>query len=594
MAERPPFPKKETELRKQLDSCESMAEMRAAAPPLIKHNDLAGRPPIMMSPASSTFSSSFNPLLPFISASQLNIADQQYLQGSLLIPNPNPNSIGNPNPSTNASLSALSRITALASNSLNYHSNQTYDSKVGSCRFKKAEQSPTNLSATSRGLAERLPHSSAQPIKELHHQMQVDDLGLASSEDQMMTGQFGLLAAHAYSPWIISWPADDQYQETAEEGISYRVKNTGEENPTNPTAGSPQPPSLSIDRDRLFSPLASPPVSPPSQALDVPSSPSSSASELHNASSSFTPPPLSADNKNDTTNERGDATLQATAPTDNTPPLKKQRRKGQKRVREARVALLTKSEVEHLEDGYRWRKYGQKAVKNSPHPRSYYRCTNSKCFVKKRVERCSEDPSLVVTTYEGQHTHHSPALLRGSILSDPNYPNLYSTANVTFVPWQSSPINPNLNFPSTLAQGQLLRNQLPARSLPAPNVLQGFPHMTSTSLSFPMATPTSTLSHANLEKIAVQPHDEGRAQAGKDAVINSRHYDFMQAIDASQQQLSASLAQYAKSLVASATILAGPVQNCSAPFVDRGLLHDMLPVVHDPCMRNMSPPSSSS
>jgi hypothetical protein len=33
---------------------------------------------------------------------------------------------------------------------------------------------------------------------------------------------------------------------------------------------------------------------------------------------------------------------------------------------------LTKSEVDHLEDGYRWRKYGQKAVKNSPYPRYVY------------------------------------------------------------------------------------------------------------------------------------------------------------------------------------------------------------------------------
>ncbi|KAI5072666.1 hypothetical protein GOP47_0012772 [Adiantum capillus-veneris] len=57
----------------------------------------------------------------------------------------------------------------------------------------------------------------------------------------------------------------------------------------------------------------------------------------------------------------------------------KTKKKGQKRHREPRVALVTKSEVEHLEDGFRWRKYGQKAVKNSPYPRSYYRCTNSKC-----------------------------------------------------------------------------------------------------------------------------------------------------------------------------------------------------------------------
>lgn len=34
-----------------------------------------------------------------------------------------------------------------------------------------------------------------------------------------------------------------------------------------------------------------------------------------------------------------------------------------------RFAFLTKSDNEQLEDGYRWRKYGQKNVKNSPHPR---------------------------------------------------------------------------------------------------------------------------------------------------------------------------------------------------------------------------------
>ncbi|KAL5759397.1 hypothetical protein ACOSP7_017921 [Xanthoceras sorbifolium] len=91
----------------------------------------------------------------------------------------------------------------------------------------------------------------------------------------------------------------------------------------------------------------------------------------------------------------------------------KVRKKGQKRIRQPRFAFMTKSEVDHLEDGYRWRKYGQKAVKNSPFPRSYYRCTNSKCTVKKRVERSSEDPSVVITTYEGQHCHHTVGFPRG-------------------------------------------------------------------------------------------------------------------------------------------------------------------------------------
>ncbi|OMO86508.1 DNA-binding WRKY [Corchorus olitorius] len=34
-----------------------------------------------------------------------------------------------------------------------------------------------------------------------------------------------------------------------------------------------------------------------------------------------------------------------------------------------RYAFKTKSEVEILDDGYKWRKYGKKMVKNSPNPR---------------------------------------------------------------------------------------------------------------------------------------------------------------------------------------------------------------------------------
>ncbi|XP_073030262.1 probable WRKY transcription factor 48 [Primulina eburnea] len=88
----------------------------------------------------------------------------------------------------------------------------------------------------------------------------------------------------------------------------------------------------------------------------------------------------------------------------------KPKKKNQKRQREPRFAFMTKSEIDHLDDGYRWRKYGQKAVKNSPFPRSYYRCTSTSCGVKKRVERSSEDPSIVVTTYEGTHVHPCPAI----------------------------------------------------------------------------------------------------------------------------------------------------------------------------------------
>ncbi|XP_041992548.1 WRKY transcription factor 23-like [Salvia splendens] len=98
----------------------------------------------------------------------------------------------------------------------------------------------------------------------------------------------------------------------------------------------------------------------------------------------------------------------------------KAKKTNQKKKREQRFAFMTKSEVDHLEDGYRWRKYGQKAVKNSPFPRSYYRCTNPTCNVKKRVERSCTDPTIVVTTYEGQHTHPSPQSQR--LLAPPPHP----------------------------------------------------------------------------------------------------------------------------------------------------------------------------
>ncbi|KAG2617889.1 probable WRKY transcription factor 50 [Panicum virgatum] len=79
------------------------------------------------------------------------------------------------------------------------------------------------------------------------------------------------------------------------------------------------------------------------------------------------------------------------------------------RPRTERIAFRTRSEVEILDDGYKWRKYGKKSVKNSPNPRNYYRCSTEGCNVKKRVERDKDDPSYVVTTYEGTHNHVSPS-----------------------------------------------------------------------------------------------------------------------------------------------------------------------------------------
>ncbi|MED6120563.1 WRKY transcription factor [Stylosanthes scabra] len=73
-----------------------------------------------------------------------------------------------------------------------------------------------------------------------------------------------------------------------------------------------------------------------------------------------------------------------------------------------RVVIQTRSEIDILDDGYRWRKYGQKVVKGNLNPRSYYKCTSLGCPVRKHIERASNDRKAVITTYEGNHNHEVP------------------------------------------------------------------------------------------------------------------------------------------------------------------------------------------
>ncbi|XP_024987806.1 probable WRKY transcription factor 4 [Cynara cardunculus var. scolymus] len=79
-------------------------------------------------------------------------------------------------------------------------------------------------------------------------------------------------------------------------------------------------------------------------------------------------------------------------------------------VTEPRIVVQATSEIDLLDDGYKWRKYGQKVVKGNRHPRSYYKCTSQGCKVRKHVERAASDPMAVITTYEGKHNHLVPVV----------------------------------------------------------------------------------------------------------------------------------------------------------------------------------------
>ncbi|KAF2325531.1 hypothetical protein GH714_029870 [Hevea brasiliensis] len=70
------------------------------------------------------------------------------------------------------------------------------------------------------------------------------------------------------------------------------------------------------------------------------------------------------------------------------------------------VPALSGKLAEIPPDEYTWRKYGQKPIKGSPYPRSYYKCSRMRgCPARKHVERCLQDPTMLVVTYEGDHNH---------------------------------------------------------------------------------------------------------------------------------------------------------------------------------------------
>ncbi|KAH1136520.1 hypothetical protein GLYMA_10G032900v4 [Glycine max] len=82
-------------------------------------------------------------------------------------------------------------------------------------------------------------------------------------------------------------------------------------------------------------------------------------------------------------------------------------KKRKHRVKRAiKVPAISNKLADIPPDDYSWRKYGQKPIKGSPHPRGYYKCSSMRgCPARKHVERCLEEPTMLIVTYEGEHNH---------------------------------------------------------------------------------------------------------------------------------------------------------------------------------------------
>ncbi|XP_023741067.1 probable WRKY transcription factor 7 [Lactuca sativa] len=74
--------------------------------------------------------------------------------------------------------------------------------------------------------------------------------------------------------------------------------------------------------------------------------------------------------------------------------------------KQIRVPAISMKMADIPPDDYSWRKYGQKPIKGSPHPRGYYKCSSLRgCPARKHVERALDDASMLIVTYEGEHNH---------------------------------------------------------------------------------------------------------------------------------------------------------------------------------------------